>query len=463
MIQSTWRIPSLTLLGAALAVAGCDRLPGGQASSASQPPPTPEVAVWTAKAQRVVLTTELPGRTAGYRVAEIRPQVTGLIQKRLFEEGSDVKQGEALYQIDPAPFKAAFDSAEANVEAAKKAADRARAALGASIAGVTRAEATVALARTNKARIEGMYRDRAASAFERDQAATEADVAEATLLAAKAQVESDRAAVAAAEAAISQAEAALETARINLGYTTITAPISGRIGRSNVTEGAMVTAYQSVLATIQALDPIYVDVRQSTSELTKLRRALRDGQVSSDDAAEQRKVSLKLEDGSTYPHEGTLQFRDVSVDPSTGTVILRIVAPNPDGMLLPGMFVRAVVEQGVQERAILVPQQAVTRDTKGNPLALVVDENGKVQRRALTTERAIGDRWLVTSGLAEGDRVIVEGNQRVQPGATARTVPFADPAASGPAPAPTAGGATPARTQPAAARARADLAANVVN
>jgi membrane fusion protein (multidrug efflux system) len=236
-------------------------------------------------------------------------------------------------------------------------------------------------------------------------------------------VESDRAAVAAAEAAIKQAEAALETSRINLGYTKITAPISGRIGRSNVTEGALVTAYQAVLATIQTLDPIYVDVPQSTVELMRLRRSLENGHLISN-GDDQKKVKLVLEDGTAYPLEGTLKFRDVTVDPTTGSVILRIVAPNPQGILLPGMFVRAIVEEGVNGQAILVSQQAVSRDQKGNALVLVVDGEGKVQQRKVGTDRAIGDKWVISSGLAKGDRVIVEGMQRVRPGAAVKVVPF---------------------------------------
>jgi membrane fusion protein (multidrug efflux system) len=411
-----------SVLAAALVVvpllAGCNR---GQGSA----PPTPlaEVAVVTIQPERVVLTTELPGRTSGYLVSQVRPQVSGLIQKRFFSEGSDVKAGDVLYQIDPAPFQAAQDSAAANLEAARKAADRAQAAVAASIAGVARQQATLELARINRQRVLGLFRENAAASFERDQAVTDVDVAEATLRAAEAQVQSDRAAAAAAEAAIKQAEAALETARINLGYTKVTAPIPGRIGRSNVTEGAMVTAYQVALATIQAMDPVYVDVPQSTTALLRLRRALANGRINHDGTGSD-KVKIILEDGTAYPLAGTLQFRDISVDPTTASVILRIVVPNPEGVLLPGMFVRAVIEEGVDDQAILVPQQAVSRDQKGNPLALIVDSEGKVQQRDLTTDRAVGDRWLITSGLAQGDRVIVEGMQKIRPGLAVKAVPF---------------------------------------
>jgi membrane fusion protein (multidrug efflux system) len=410
-------VVSMVLLGSPL-LDGCER------QAPLPPPPVPEVAIVTVRPQQVVLTSELPGRTSPYLVAEIRPQVSGLIQKRLFTEGSDVEAGQVLYQIDPAPFQAAYDNAAANLAFMRKAAARARAAVEASIAGVTRQRATLELARTNVQRFEELFKDRAVSASQRDQAVTEADVAEATLRAAEAQVESDRQAVAAAEAAIQQAEAALESARINLGYTRITAPISGRIGKSNVTVGALVTAHQPLaLATIQQLDPIYVDVPQSTTEMLRLQQRLEAGRLASD-GRNQNQVRLILEDGTAYPLEGTLQFRDVTVDPTTGSVILRIVFPNPKGVLLPGMFVRAVVKEGINKQTILIPQQAVSRDPKGNPVALIVDAEGKVGQRMLTLDRAIGDKWLVTSGLSPGDRVIVEGMQRVRPGASVKALPF---------------------------------------
>jgi len=402
-----------------LLLIGCE----GRQQSAG-PPPLPEVATVTVQPQQILLTTELPGRTCGCMVAEIRPQVNGLIQKRLFTEGSDVEAGQALYQIDPAPFQASVNNAEANLVAMQKGADRARAALAASLAGVTRQKATLELARINRERFEEAFKDKAVSASERDRAVTEAAVAEAALIATEAQVESDRKAIAAAEAGIQQAEAALETARIQLGYTSIKAPISGRIGKSNVTVGAIVTAYQPLaLATIQQLDPIYVDVTQSTAELLRLRRRLEDGRLNSN-GNDQKKAGLILESGRAYPLEGTLQFRDITVDPTTGSVTLRLVFPNPQGVLLPGMFVRAVVKEGLSEHAILVPQQAVSRDPKGNPVALVVGPEGNVQQRLLRLDRTIGDQWLVTSGLAAGDHVIVEGLQKVRPGASAREVPF---------------------------------------
>lgn len=416
---------AVALLGS-LWGAGCNR------QTEAPPPPPPEVAVVTVQPQRVLLTTELPGRTSAFLVAEIRPQVSGLILKRLFVEGSEVKQGDVLYQIDPDPFQAALDSAAASVAATREAADRARATLDATTAGIKRHEATLKLATTNRQRFENMLKSNAASGMERDQAATEVEWADAALRAAQAQVESDRQAVDAAEAAIKQAEAALKTAEINLAYTKITAPISGRIGRSGVTDGAIVTAYQPVpLATIQKFDPIYVDVPQSTVELNRLRRSLANGRLKENGTDS---VKIALEDGTAYPQEGSLKFRDVTVDPTTGSVILRIVVPNPDRTLLPNMFVRATIDEGVQEGAILAPQQAVSRDPKGNPYVLVVGSEDKVEQRSITTERALGDKWLVSSGLAPGDRVVVEGMQKGRPGTTVKPVPFvATEAASQPA------------------------------
>jgi membrane fusion protein (multidrug efflux system) len=329
-------------------------------------PPAPEVVTVTVARQPVLLTTELPGRTSPYLIAEIRPQVNGLIQKRLFTEGSDVQAGQELYQIDPAPFQAALDNAKANLPALRLRADRYKEALV-------------------------------------DKAVSQQDFDDA-------------------DAALKQAEAALETARINLNYTHIVSPISGRIGKSTVTDGAIVTAYQPLaLATIQQLDPIYVDVPQSTTELLRLQRRLEDGRLTHD-GTNANQVQLFLEDGTRYPLEGTLQFRDISVDPTTGSVILRVVVPNPNGVLLPKMFVRAVVKEGVNEQAMLIPQQAVSRDPKGNPYVLVVGAESKVQPRPLTLDRAIGDKWLVASGLAPGDRVIVEGIQRVRPGMPVKEV-----------------------------------------
>ena len=359
------------ILAVSLAVAGC-----GKGKGAGGPPGGPEVAVVVVKPERITITTELPGRASASLVAEVRPQVNGLIQKRLFTEGSDVVAGQDLYQIDPAPFQAALDNAEA--------------ALG-------RAEASLPALQSRMERVKQALVDKAVSQQDFDDA----------------------------EAALNQAEAdaqvwnaMVRTARINLGYARIVSPISGRIGKSTVTDGAIVTAYQPMpLATIQQLDPIYVDVPQSTA-------ALRPPQKEGERAADMDKVQLILGDGTAYPHEGTLQFRDISVDQTTGSVILRMVFPNPEGILLPGMFVRTVVKESVNEQAILVPQQAVSRNPKGDPLALIVDASGKVEQRPLTLDRAIGSRWLVTSGLQAGDRVIVEGIQKARPGTPVKAVPF---------------------------------------
>ncbi len=421
IVDRAKRIAAVGILTGMLILGGC-----GQQTTTGGPPPggAPEVAVVTVKPQRLVITTELAGRTSAYLVAEVRPQVSGIIQKRLFTEGSDVKAGQVLFRIDAAPFQAALDNAAANLAATQKNAARAQAALRASLAGVTRQQATTNFARTNRERFEELSKDGAVSASQRDQAVTDADVAEATIRAVEAQVENDRAAVASAEAAIDQAEAALKTARINLAYTSVTAPISGRIGRSSVTEGALVAAYQpTALATIQQLDPMYVDVPQSTTELLRLRRRLEEGRLDHNGQLRD-KVRLLFEDDSKYPLEGALQFRDVTVDPTTGSVILRVVFPNPKGILLPGMFVRAVVEEGVNRQAILAPQQAVARTPKGDPFALIVDAEGKVQQRMLSLDRAIGDAWLVSSGLAPGEQIIVEGIQKIRPGASVKAVPF---------------------------------------
>jgi len=365
------------ILSAGLLLVGCERRQ--QASAA--PPSTPEVVTVTIQPQKVVLNVELPGRTAPYLVAEIRPQVNGLIQKRLFTEGSDVQAGQVLYQIDPAPFQASFDNAQA--------------ALG-------RSQANLPSIRARVERYKDLLTDKAVSQQEYDDAASALDQSQADILFWKATV---------------------ETARINLGYTRVTAPISGRIGRSNVTDGAIVTAYQpAALATIQQLDPIYVDVPQSTTELLRLKQRLADGRLNQDGTSS-KQVSLILDDGTKYSSQGTFQFRDVTVDPTTGSVIVRVVFPNPEGVLLPGMFVRAVVQEGINEQAILIPQQAVARDTKGNPTAMIVDAEEKAQQRVLTLDnRAFGDQWLVLSGLAPGDRMIVEGLQKVRPGATVKVI-----------------------------------------
>jgi membrane fusion protein (multidrug efflux system) len=373
----TWTVVlmAVTMLGG-----GCGSGSGQQATAT----PVPEVGTVTIAPRPVELTTELPGRTSPYRVAEIRPQVNGIIQKRQFREGSDVKAGQLLYQIDPGPFKVAYDSAKAS--------------LG-------KARANLPSIRLRAERYKELLVDKAVSRQDYDDAA---------------------AAVEQAKAEIAYWQAQVEGARINLGYTRVTAPISGRIGKSSVTDGALLTAYQPAsLATIQQLDPIYVDVTQSSAELLRLKRNLESGRLSAD-GKNGRAVRILLEDGTPYPLEGALQFREVTVDPTTGSFTLRIVVPNPKHLLLPGMFVRAVVKEGVNEQAILIPQQAVSRDHKGNPVVLMVDAQGKVQPRMLTLERAIGDQWLVSKGLASGDRVIVEGMLKVRPGMAVKVAPVKD-------------------------------------
>jgi membrane fusion protein (multidrug efflux system) len=362
-------------LPAILVLAGCNR------RTQAPPAPVPEVATIVVAQQPLLLTTELPGRTSPYRIAEIRPQVSGLIQSRLFVEGSDVTQGQDLYQIDPAPFKAALDNAKA--------------ALG-------RAEANVPPAQLRADRYKSALLEKAVSQQEYDDAAAALKQAEADVLYYKAMV---------------------ETARINLAYSRVVSPISGRIGKSSVTDGAIVTSYQPTpLATIQQLDPIYVDVPQSTSQLLRLRQSLADGSLNHESGSSNR-VKLILENGSAYPAEGTLEFQDISVDPTTGSVILRMVFPNPNGVLLPGMFVRAMVKEGVNDHAILIPQQSVSRDPKGNPSVLVVSADGKVAQRPLTLDRAMGGQWLVAGGLTPGERVVVEGGLKVRPGMQVKEVP----------------------------------------
>jgi membrane fusion protein, multidrug efflux system len=383
----TW-VVALTAL--TICLGGCGRGPGQQAG----PPPVPEVVAVTIQPQQVELTTELPGRTSPCLVAEIRPQVNGIIKKRLFREGSDVKAGQLLYQIDPAPFQVALDSA--------------RASLG-------KAQANLPSIRLRAERYKELLVDKAVSKQDHDDAA---------------------AAMGQAQAEIEYWKAQVEAARINLGYTRVTAPISGRIGKSSVTDGALVTAYQPMsLATIQQLDPIYVDVTQSSAELLRLKRSLETGQLSAG-GKDGKKVRILLEDGTPYLQEGILQFRDVTVDQATGSFTLRIVVPNPNHLLLPGMFARAVVPEGIAAQAILVPQQGVSRNPKGEPVALIVDEAGKVQQRILTLNRAIGDQWLVASGLSPGERVIVEGMLSVRPGASVKVIPWDSQKAGGKAPSP---------------------------
>jgi len=323
-------------------------------------PPPPKVSVVTLRTQSVPIVTELPGRVNAYRTADVRPQVNGIILRRLFVEGGEVKSGQQLYQIDPAPYKAAYDSAVAGNASAK------------------------ALAQRDKSLVE-------------------------TNLVSKQDYDN-------AQAAWLQAQAAVETARINLVYTRVLSPITGRISRSFVTEGALVTANQpTALATVQQLEPVYVDVTQPITTLLRLRREAEAGLLKQN-AAGKTQVRVRLEDGTDYAHPGTLEFSEVTVDQGTGSVTLRALVPNPQRVLLPGMFVREEIDEGVRKDAVLAPQQGVSHDQKGEPNALVVGPDNVVELRNLQVDRAIGDQWVVNSGLVAGDRVIVEGIQSAKPG-----------------------------------------------
>jgi membrane fusion protein (multidrug efflux system) len=366
-----------------LLLGGCDKKKGA-------PPPAgpPEVSVLTVQSQAVTLTTELSGRTSPWQVAEVRPQVAGIIQKRLFTEGAEVKAGQVLFQIDPASYQATLASAKAML---------------------ARAEANLLPAQLRAGRYQELLESKAISQQDHDDA---------------------QAAVKQAEADVAAARAAVENARINVQYTSIDAPISGRIGRSTVTAGALVTANQTeALATIQQLDPIFVDVTRSSSEILQLKRQLA-AKTLQTDAAGAARVKLILEDGTPYPLTGTLKFSEVSVDPGTGSVTLRTLFPNPEQLLLPGMFVRAVLEEGSNASALLVPQRAVTRNPVGKPMVFVVGAEEKVEARTIKVLRTVGDDWLVEEGLNPGDRVILEGIQRARPGTVVKAVPFGVPAAA---------------------------------
>ncbi len=358
-------------------VTGCHRDP----AAAPKAPPV-EVAVVPVARETVPVVTELPGRLEAYRVAEVRARATGILLKRCFEEGTNVAEGQVLFQIDPAPLEASYHSAQA---------------------ALARVEANAIQARAKAKRFELLSRAHAVS---------EQDFENATAIAAQ------------AEADIQEAQAAVETARLNLGYATVTAPISGRIGAAKVTEGALVSQTEATpLAIIQQLDPIYFDFSESSTEVLRLRRAFDEDKlvnVSADSA----RTSLLLEDGSEYARPGRLLFSDISVDPSTGMVLLRALFPNPDHLLLPGMFARGRIEQAVDTRAITVPQRAVTRGAGGDAWVLVVGSDDVVEQRPVSTGTAIGDRWIVTGGLKEGERIIVAGLQKVRPGAVVKPVPF---------------------------------------
>ena len=410
----------LTLI-CGLLLTACNRQP--EKAAPPPPPPPPEVVTVTVAPQPLVLTVELPGHTSAFRSTQVLPQAGGVVINQLFAEGSVVKTGQVLYEIDSDPLQTALASAEENLAAQRKAADRARATLTASIASVTQQKATVALAHANRQRVEGLFKDKAISSGDSDQAVTGADLAEVTLKAAEARVQRNQAAVATAEAAVHQANADLESLRSNLRYTQIKAPVSGRISKSAVTNGTLVSADQTLaLATIQQIDPIYVDVPQAIADL-RLQHRLEEGEMNRDGATDS--VQLLMEDDTKYRFEGTVLSLGAAAEPTTGAMILRLVFPNPKGLLQPGMTVRAVVKNGFNEHAILIPRQAVSRTPKGEPMALIVDGEGIVQRRMLALNRILGDQWLVSSGLQPGDRVIADGAQKLAPGAKVNAVAFA--------------------------------------
>jgi membrane fusion protein (multidrug efflux system) len=362
--------------GVVLLFAGC----GKQRSGGQFQAQLPEVAVITIQTERATVSAELSGRTCAFLVAEVRPQVGGIIQKRLFEEGADVKAGDLLYKIDPALYQAAYGKAHADL---------------------ARAEAHAVPLRTKVERNRKLVKANVVSQQNYDDMLGDLNTAEADIAVAK---------------------AALETARINLAYTSVTAPISGRTGKSHVTVGALVTANHLLpLTTIQQIDPIYVDVTQSSANFLRLREEIANGLIKICDR-EIAKAKLFLEDGTPYSQEGEIKFRDVTVEQSTGSFILRMVFPNPEHVLLPGMFVRAATQEGVIEQAILVPQQGVMRDMRGNPYALLVDSSDKVTQRQLKLDRGIGNKWLVKDGLKPGERIIVEGFQKIRPGSPVKVI-----------------------------------------
>ncbi|MCE9991437.1 efflux RND transporter periplasmic adaptor subunit [Enterobacter asburiae] len=364
-------LPLSGFIVCAALLSGCDGQDGQQ-----QHAQAPAVSVYTVKSAPLSVTTELPGRTDAYRVAEVRPQVSGIVLRRNFTEGGDVNAGDSLYQIDPATYQAAYDSAKGDL---------------------AKAQAAARIAHLTVKRYVPLVGTQYVSKQEYDQAVATAQQA---------------------DAGVTAAQAAVENARINLAYTKVTSPISGRIGKSSVTEGALVTNGQATaLATVQQLDPIYVDVTQSSSDFMHLKQSsLQKGDGGSS-------VQLLMENGQPYPLKGTLQFSDVTVDESTGSITLRAIFPNPQHMLLPGMFVRARIDEGTQPDAILVPQQGVTRTPRGDATVMVVNDKNQVESRTVVAPQAVGDRWLVTEGLKNGDRVIVSGLQKVRPGVTVVATP----------------------------------------
>jgi membrane fusion protein (multidrug efflux system) len=368
---------SLMTASAMLFLSAC-----GKATRHGAPPASaPEVGTLILHTQPVVLTTELPGRTAPVIVADVRPQITGLVQSRNFNEGAEVAAGDVLYQVDPATYQAQVQSAKA---------------------ALAKAQANLHSAKLKAQRYSELVAIKAVSQQDNEDIASSMQQAEAD---------------------VASSQAALETSLINLRYTRIVAPVSGRIGKSTVTPGALVTANQTTaLATVQKLDPIYVDMSQSSTMFLRLKRELETGQLGRTGSG--AAVTLLLEDGSTYSLPGTLQFSDVTVDQNTGAITLRAVFPNPNRELLPGMFVHAVLQEGVDENALLVPQAAVSRNASGTATAYVVGSDGRLQLRQLKTGRAIGDQWLVNAGLQAGDRLVVDGQQRAAPGVAVIAVPL---------------------------------------
>lgn len=385
---------TLALIFLITGLAGCGK-------TAPPAPPAAAVTVVTLEPGSVMLTRELPGRTTPFLVAEVRPQVTGIVQDQLFIEGSLVEAGQALYQIDDATYRAEYNSAKA---------------------ALTRAQVALEVARTNARRSTELTKTGAISRQEAENAVARLHQAEADVGVAKAE---------------------LASAEVVLNYARITAPISGRIGKSSVTKGALVTANQNEpLATVQQLDPIYVDLTQSATELMELRREMAAGRLTDTNDVP---VTILLEDGSSYPHDGKMKFADITVDETTGSFSLRVVVPNPDNILLPGMYLRAVVSNGERQNALLVPQQGITRDPKGGANAMVVAPDGTAQQRAVQVSSTIGDKWLVESGLQAGDKVIIEGLQKVRPGSPVQATELAPMAAPGSDTAPSGLSIEPAR------------------
>ncbi|MEQ4545972.1 MAG: efflux RND transporter periplasmic adaptor subunit [Pantoea agglomerans] len=375
---------AVLMLSGSFLLTGCDN---NKSEQAAQQPPA--VGVVTLKTEPLKISTELPGRTSAYRVAEVRPQVSGIILKRNFVEGSDVKAGQSLYQIDPATYQAAYDSAKGDL---------------------TQAQANARIAQLTVKRYKPLLGTKYISQQDYDTAVATA---------------------AQNDAAVQVAKANVETARINLAYTKVTSPISGRIGKSSVTEGALVqNAQTTALATVQQLDPMYVDVTQSSEDFMRLRSELESGQLKQNDG--KANVTLLMQNGNSYPQTGTLEFSDVTVDETTGSITLRAIVPNPNHALLPGMFVRARLDEGTNPNALLVPQQAVARTPTGQATVMVVGADNKVEARQVTTSQAIGDKWLVTDGVKAGERVISTGLQRAKPGAQVTPQEVSDDAKAAP-------------------------------